>query len=71
MGGPAGMPADVVTRLSEALRASLSQPRLAQQFKTLGLEANLLPPDKTQQFYLEELGRWDARVRSEGLQAEN
>lgn len=71
LGGPAGMPADVVARLSEALRMSLADPRLTQQFKTLGLEADVLAADKTQQFYLQELKRWDALVRSEGLKAEN
>ncbi|QHJ01299.1 hypothetical protein GT347_26915 [Xylophilus rhododendri] len=71
LGGPAGLPAEVTARLSEALRGALADERLKQQLRTLGLEADPASPATAQQFYLAELKRWQEVVRSENLQPEN
>ena len=71
MGGPAGMPREVVIALSKALRAALADEQLKKQLNTLGLEADASTPQEADRFYGEELNRWGEIVRSENMQPEN
>ncbi|MES2184137.1 MAG: tripartite tricarboxylate transporter substrate binding protein [Pseudomonadota bacterium] len=71
MGGPAGMPREVVAALSKALRTALADAQLKKQLNTLGLEADASTPQEADRFYGEELKRWSEVVRSENMQPEN
>lgn len=71
LGGPAGLPPQVVTRLSDALRHALADERLRKQFQALGLEPEPGTPQEAAQRYARELQRWGEIVRSENLQPEN
>lgn len=70
IGGPAGMPPEVVGTLSRAVHAALADERLRQQFTLLGVEAAPSSPAQADRLYTEELARWAEVVRSEGLQSD-
>jgi tripartite-type tricarboxylate transporter receptor subunit TctC len=71
MGGPAGLPPEVLQSLSRALRTALSDPQLRKQFDMLGLEAYATSPQEADRFYGAELKRWGEVVRSENIKPEN
>lgn len=71
LGGPAGMPADAVARLATSLRTALADAKLQKQLNTLGLEPDAMSPLDATAFYREELDRWAAIVRKEGLKADD
>lgn len=71
IGGPAGMPPEVVSKLSKAVHTALADERLRKQFALLGVEADASTPEKAEKLYAAELARWGAIVRSENLKAEN
>jgi tripartite-type tricarboxylate transporter receptor subunit TctC len=56
--GPAGLPAPVRDRLSEALSATLSQEEVRQSFARLGLNAHPNPPAALQELLEREDGAW-------------
>jgi tripartite-type tricarboxylate transporter receptor subunit TctC len=71
VGGPSGMPADVVTKLGTALRTAIADPKLQQQLATLGLEPAAMSSQDATTFYHLELDRWAKVVRTEGLKADD
>ncbi|MGJ7613947.1 MULTISPECIES: Bug family tripartite tricarboxylate transporter substrate binding protein [unclassified Variovorax] len=71
LGGPAGMPADAVTKLAASLRTALADAKLLKQLNTLGLAPDAMSTQDATTFYREELVRWAAIVRKEGLKADD
>ncbi|GLC96676.1 MULTISPECIES: Bug family tripartite tricarboxylate transporter substrate binding protein [Cupriavidus] len=71
IGGPAGLPAEVVTKISGALRAVLRDEQLRKQLATLGLEPYSTSPVETQHLYMSELRRWSDIIHKEKLRAED
>lgn len=71
IGGPAGLPAEVVKTISAALRDALGDEQVRKHLATLGLEPYTTTPEQTQRLYLEELRRWGKEIRTQGLHAED
>jgi tripartite-type tricarboxylate transporter receptor subunit TctC len=61
---PAGVDADVVTKLSEALRAVLGSPEIVQKVRESGMEVGLMSPQELEQFTKDEFVRWGEIIRS-------
>lgn len=70
LSGPAGLPADVVTKLSGALGKVLVQPRVTASLLQLGMEHQPNTPAQFNAFVGEQLAVWGKRVRDAGIQAE-
>lgn len=71
IGGPAGMPKDVIRKLSKAVHTAMADDRLRKQFALLGVEASAGTPEEADKLYASELARWSVIVRSENLKADN
>jgi len=71
IGGPKGMPPDVISKLSKAVHTALADERLRKQFALLGVEADPSSPEQADKLYATELARWADVVRSEKLKAED
>lgn len=71
IGGPAGMPQEVIGKLSKAVHTAMSDERLRKQFALLGVESGASTPEQADKLYASELARWSVIVRSENLKAEN
>lgn len=71
IGGPAGLPAEVVNRMSSALRDALDDDQVRKHLTHLGLEPYITTPAQTQRLYLDELRRWGKEIRTQGLHAED
>lgn len=71
IGGPAGMPREVIGKLSKAVHAAMADQRLLKQFALLGVDAGASTPEQADKLYASELARWSVVVRSENLKAEN
>ena len=70
VGGPAGIPADVVQKISTAIEAAVADPALKKHLTILGLEPFSSTPQVTKKMYLDELKRWSSIVSSAGLTAD-
>jgi len=67
---PAGIPADVKTRLNAALTQALASPAVGQRLKTMHMEAAPTSPEAFGQYMAEELQRWSPLIKRLNL-AEN
>ena len=68
--GPAGMPPEVVERLSRELRAVLSQPELRERFELLGLRMRPSTPVELSAFVKEQHGYWRQGLDAAGIKAQ-
>jgi len=68
--GPAGMPAAVVNRLNEAIRASLAKPETRERFKTLGAIAETSTPAEFTAWLRKDAERWARVIQAAGVKAE-
>jgi tripartite-type tricarboxylate transporter receptor subunit TctC len=68
--GPAGMPADVVARLNDAVGKTLAQPELQSRFQNFGVIAKASTPKQLGDLIADEVPRWAAVVREAGIKAE-
>ena len=68
LGGPAGLPEPVVTRVNAALAQALAEPGLAQQLAVQGLEIRQLAPDALRAFMAAEVENWGSIIRRLKLQ---
>jgi tripartite-type tricarboxylate transporter receptor subunit TctC len=62
--GPAGMPADIIARVHEAIDATLKETAVAEQLKKMQFVAEYMSQRAYQDFYLSEIDRWGEYVRT-------
>ncbi|SAI74388.1 lipoprotein [Bordetella ansorpii] len=65
---PAGTPAPVVKKLSEALRATLRDPQVARTFETQGFEVVANTPEEFTKFQQGEVRRWKDVIRQANIE---
>ena len=68
--GPAGMPADVVDKLSTQLRRTLEKPEIRDKLSALGAEVVPSTPAELDAFIKEQLVSWGTKIRNAGIQPE-
>lgn len=68
LAGPAGMPADVVQRLSRECQAILAQPDIVARLAALSNEPTLGTPEQATQFIAGEISRWAEVVKAGNIQ---
>lgn len=62
--GPVGMPASVVSRLNEAIAASLAEPLVAERMRKMSMVIETMSPSAYQAFYNAEYERWGKYIRT-------
>ena len=68
---PVGTPQPIVARLSETLKAALSQPAIVQQLRSqIGAEPAYLPPGEFEAFYTRDIAAWTKVVEEAGIPRE-
>lgn len=67
---PAGLPADIRSRLSDSLQKIVSSETVKKRFLDLGIEAISGTPASFEQYAQNEATRWTALVKSRGIQRE-
>jgi tripartite-type tricarboxylate transporter receptor subunit TctC len=68
--GPAGMPADVVERLSSELRKVIARPAVRARLIELGGEPMPSTPQEMDRFLVQQLEGWRTKIRDAGIQPE-
>ncbi|WP_395349449.1 Bug family tripartite tricarboxylate transporter substrate binding protein [Variovorax sp. UC122_21] len=68
--GPAGIPPDIVAKLSAEVVKSLNKPAIKERFAALGLEPYPAPPEEFARFMVEQEAAWGTRIKDAGIQAE-
>jgi len=63
LSGPAGVPADIVSRLNAEVRKALDAPEVRNRLRLEGIEANELDAEQFTQFVREEVQRWTPIVK--------
>ncbi|OWT73583.1 MULTISPECIES: tripartite tricarboxylate transporter substrate binding protein [unclassified Achromobacter] len=64
--GPAGLPADITTRMNEAVQEILASPDVKAQLASLGVEPMVMKPKEYQAFMDKDIVRWGAAVKASG-----
>jgi tripartite-type tricarboxylate transporter receptor subunit TctC len=65
---PAGVPADRLQKINEAIAEILKQPEVMDQFTKMGLEPAAASPQETTKFVSEDLKRWKDLAQKANLQ---
>ncbi|HEV7267220.1 MAG TPA: tripartite tricarboxylate transporter substrate binding protein [Falsiroseomonas sp.] len=65
--GPAGMPQDVVARLSAALEKAVADPAVVRALSLQGCRAFFMPPARFEQFVHAEDAKWSRVIEGAGL----
>ncbi|MFA7665783.1 MAG: tripartite tricarboxylate transporter substrate binding protein [Burkholderiaceae bacterium] len=65
--GPAGLPADVVARLTAVVADSAKSPDAIERFAGIGAEARVDGPEAFQRFLASESARWGKLIRDVGI----
>jgi tripartite-type tricarboxylate transporter receptor subunit TctC len=68
--GPAGIPAPVVARLNQAIRASLTRPETGQRLKQLGAIVHPSSPEEFRDWLTGDAERWARVITAAGVKAE-
>ena len=68
--GPAGMPADVVAKLNEAITKALQIPEVQQRFTSFGVIVRTASPKKLAEMTADEITRWTPVIRDNNIRAE-
>jgi tripartite-type tricarboxylate transporter receptor subunit TctC len=68
--GPAGMPKDVVNRISKALHDTLAKPDVRQKFAANGSTIMERGPDEFTAFHTAEINRWVPVIKASGATLE-
>jgi len=68
--GPAGLPADVVAKLNDAVGKALALPDLQARFRNFGVIAKASTPKQLGDLIADEVPRWTRVVREGGIKAE-
>jgi tripartite-type tricarboxylate transporter receptor subunit TctC len=64
--GPAGMPADIVQRLSAEIAKALRDPEVQSNFRSAGVDATFIGPQELNAFMRAEYEKWGRVVRETG-----
>jgi tripartite-type tricarboxylate transporter receptor subunit TctC len=70
LSGPAGMPADIVTRLNTEVRRILQLPDVRERLRPDGIEPGMLDAKAFTEFVAAEVKRWGPVVRASGANAD-
>ena len=70
IGGPKGMPAEIVGKLNAAVNAVLANPKLKERFHDLGGEVMPMNPAEFGKLVADETAKWAKVVKSAGLKVE-
>jgi tripartite-type tricarboxylate transporter receptor subunit TctC len=65
--GPAGMPPEIVARVSTALNNALKSPKLVQKFETKGLAVKTSTPAEFGAFLKSEIASWGVMIKDAGI----
>jgi len=68
--GPAGIPAPVVAKLNEAIRASLAKPETQQRLRQLGAIGAPSSPDEFRNWLIRDRERWERVIKAAKVTAE-
>ena len=68
--GPAGLPAEVVARLSQALLKAGEDKSLQEQYLQMGCDAEFLNPAQTLDKLKSDHAKWGKVIRDAGIRAE-
>ena len=68
--GPAGMPADVVVKLNDAIGKTLQIADVQQKFATFGVIPKTATPQKLAQMTTDEIARWTPVIRDNNIRAD-
>jgi tripartite-type tricarboxylate transporter receptor subunit TctC len=68
--GPAGMPADVVAKLHDAIGKTLQTPEVQQRFASFGVIPKTASSQKLGQMTAEEIARWTPVIRDNNIRAD-
>lgn len=68
--GPAGLPPEVVTRLSQALLKAGEDKNLQEQFKQLGCDAEFMTPAQTLEKIKNDHAKWGKVIKEANIKAE-
>nr|WP_110400060.1 tripartite tricarboxylate transporter substrate binding protein [Sphaerotilus hippei] len=67
---PKGLPADIRSKMSEALQAALADPKVRQQFTSVGLEIVGNTPEQFAAFQARENARWKQLIETRRITAD-
>jgi len=68
--GPAGVPADIVNRLSSESRNALGKPAVRERIAGFAADATPLSPEQLGAFVATQLSQWGKRIKDAGIQPE-
>jgi len=68
--GPAGLPPDIVARLSSEVVKTLNKQSMKDRFASLGLEPFPAPSAEFAAFMVVQEGAWGSRIKDAGIQPE-
>jgi tripartite-type tricarboxylate transporter receptor subunit TctC len=66
IGGPKGLPPEVVTKVYESVIEAVRAPEVQRAYATQGIELRILPPAEFGQFWRTEAPKWARAVRESG-----
>ncbi len=66
--GPAGIPPEIVRRLSETLATVLKAPDLRDKLSVEAVEPMLMSPEQFGRYIIEDVARWSRLAQSRGIQ---
>jgi tripartite-type tricarboxylate transporter receptor subunit TctC len=67
---PSGVPDAVRLKLNEAIREAIQEPTTRERFRALGAEPVPMDAETARKFFLSELKKWGALVRSSGAKVD-
>jgi len=68
--GPAGMPADVVAKLNDAISKAVQLPEVQERFKSFGVIPRTASPKKVNEMTAEEIARWTPVIKDNNIRAD-
>lgn len=68
--GPAHVPAEIVTRMNQAINAAIGQPAVVEQYRKMGLETVLMSPGEFKSFLEAETAKFAEVIRKGGIKSE-
>ena len=71
MSAPAGVPPEIVARLSASLNKALSSPVLQKKFETKGLAVKTSTPEQFGEFLKTEIAKWGAMIKEANIPAQD
>jgi tripartite-type tricarboxylate transporter receptor subunit TctC len=68
--GPAGLPADIISKLNAEVRSLVAAPDVRERLAALGAEPSAKAPDQFARYVQEEIWKWAKVVKDSGARAE-